>query len=56
MLGRDGAIAYWRENGGFEMILIDESGVSATPGIADDVRLTGEYADGELTVVGADAQ
>ena len=56
VLGRDGAIAYWREHGGFDMILIDESGVSATAGIAPDVELAGGYADGELTVVGADAQ
>lgn len=52
VLGEEDAIAYWREHGGFEMILITEDGVSATAGIAPDVTLSGAYAGGELTVVG----
>jgi thiamine biosynthesis lipoprotein len=51
VLGKDGAISYWREHGGFEMILITEKGVSATSGIASDVELCGAYAKTELTVV-----
>ena len=56
VLGEDGAVAYWRERGGFDMILITERGVTATAGIASDVELVGAYADGELTAIGADAQ
>ena len=52
VLGEDGAISYWREHGGFEMILVTGRGVSATAGIAPDVVLSGAYADGELTVIG----
>ena len=52
VLGADGAIGYWREHGGFEMILITGDGVSATPGIAPDVELSGEYEGGEIAVIG----
>ena len=52
VLGEEGAISFWREHGGFEMILITDRGVSATSGIAPDVELAGGYAGGELTVVG----
>ena len=43
VLGEDGAAAYWRDHGGFEMILVTADGVSATPGIAPKVAL----AEGE---------
>ena len=52
VLGEDGAIRLWRERGGFEMILITEHGVSVTAGIAPSVALAGDYAGGELTVIG----
>lgn len=51
VLGKDGAIEYWREHGGFEMILIADRGVFATAGIAPALTLTGAYAGSELTVV-----
>ena len=51
VLGEDGAVAYWREHGGFEMILITERGVSATAGVAPVISTVGEYAQSEIAVI-----
>lgn len=45
VLGEDGALKYWRSEGGFEFLLVTEDGrVVATAGLRDSFRLVGDYA------------
>lgn len=46
VMGFDGAVSYWRQNGGFEMILIADGALYATEGIAASVEIT-ENAPGD---------
>ncbi|MCL2539008.1 MAG: FAD:protein FMN transferase [Oscillospiraceae bacterium] len=40
VMGEEGAVEYWRNEGGFEMILVDTNeNVTATPGLADKLVL-----------------
>lgn len=52
IMGREKAEAYWREHGGFDMILItDEGELYITEGIADDFSLSSGYKDMEIHVI-----
>lgn len=55
IMGREKAEAYWREHGGFDMILItDEGELYITEGIVDAFSLGSGYKDMEVYVVGKD--
>lgn len=52
VMGAEKAASYWRENGGFDFVLIDEEGgVTITEGIEDSFSLYGEWTDHDLTVL-----
>lgn len=51
VMGFDGALDYWRQNGGFEMILLTDSAVYATEGIAPSVELTGNAPGDAVNVI-----
>lgn len=52
VMGAEDAISYWRENGGFDCILISDTGeVIITEGLEDSFSLYGEWADHPLAVV-----
>lgn len=55
IMGKEKAEAYWREHGGFDMILVTEEGeLYITEGIADAFSLGRGYRDMEVYVVGKD--
>lgn len=43
VMGLDGAVSFWRQNGGFEMVLIADGTLYATEGIAHSVEVSEEY-------------
>ena len=52
VMGAEKAAAYWRENGGFDFILIDEDGrVTITEGLRDSFSLYGAWAENPLEVL-----
>ena len=54
VMGADKAGDYWREWGGFEAVMItDSGGVIITEGLEERFTLSGAYAEAPLTVVRA---
>lgn len=52
VMGAEKAATYWRENGGFDFILIDEDGrVTITEGLRDSFSLYGAWAENPLEVL-----
>ena len=52
VMGADKAAEYWRTNGGFDFILIDDGGtVTITEGLEDCFSLYGDWEDHELQVI-----
>lgn len=52
VMGLEKATEYWRENGGFEMLLVtDENEIYLTEGIMDDFTLNEYFSDMELRVI-----
>ena len=52
VMGADKAAEYWRANGGFDFILIDDGGVvTITEGLEDCFSLYGDWEDHELQVI-----
>lgn len=52
VMGPEKATEYWRENGGFDMLLITENGqIYLTEGIKNDFILNEEFLDVEITVL-----
>ena len=52
VMGLEDTIAYWRENGGFEFVLItDENEIYASEGIADSFTPAGSYENKTVHVV-----
>ena len=52
VMGLEKAIEYWRENGGFEMLLAtDENEIYLTEGIKDDFVLDENFLDGEIHLI-----
>ena len=52
-MGREKAAAYWRENQGFEMILVTENGeIYLTEGIKERFTLESDYSDWKVNVIG----
>lgn len=52
VVGLDEATEYWKENGGFEMLLVtDENEIYLTEGIKDDFTLNENYSDMEIYVI-----
>ena len=53
VMGVDKAAEYWRANGGFDFILIDDGGgtVTITEGLEDCFSLYGDWEDHELQVI-----
>lgn len=53
VMGREKAAAYWRENQGFEMILVTENGeIYLTEGIKERFTLESDYSDWKVNVIG----
>lgn len=51
-MGLDEATEYWKENGGFEMLLVtDENEIYLTEGIKDDFTLNESFSDMETYVI-----
>lgn len=52
VMGREGAVDYWRSRGGFDFILLGEDGtVTITEGIENSFSLFGDWAGHELEVI-----
>lgn len=52
VMGTERAVTYWQENGGFEMVLVDENGlIYVTEGIEQHFSLTTEYTSFEVTII-----
>lgn len=52
VMGLDDATEYWKENGGFEMLLItNENEIYLTEGIKDDFTLNENFSDMEIYVI-----
>ena len=52
VMGLDEATEYWKENGGFEMLLVtDENEIYLTEGIKDDFTLNESFSDMETYVI-----
>lgn len=52
VMGLDEAAEYWKDNGGFEMLLVtDENEICLTEGIKDDFTLNGNFSDMEIYVI-----
>lgn len=52
VMGLDGAIEYWKENGGFEMLLVtDKNEIYLTEGIRDDFTLNEKISDMEICLI-----
>ena len=51
-MGLEEATAYWKENGGFEMLLVtNENEMYLTEGIKDDFTLNENFSDMEIYVI-----
>lgn len=52
VMGLEKAAEYWKENGGFEMLLVTDSNeIYLTEGIEDDFSLNGSFSDVEIHVI-----
>ena len=52
VMGPEASVRYWRENGGFEFILIAEDGsVMLSKGVADRFSPLGSYENADITVI-----
>lgn len=52
VMGLDEAAEYWKDNGGFEMLLVtDENEIYLTEGIEDDFTLNEKFSDMEIHVI-----
>lgn len=52
VMGLDEATKYWKENGGFEMLLVtDENDIYLTEGIKDDFIRNENFSDTEIYVI-----
>ena len=52
VMGAEKATAYWRENGGFDFILIGEDGkITITEGLRDSFSLYGAWSENPLEVL-----
>lgn len=52
VMGQDGAVSYWRENPGFDMIFLTEDGeLYVTQGLADNFELGPDYGGIKLAII-----
>lgn len=52
VMGLEKAAEYWKENGGFEMLLVTDSNeIYLTEGMEDDFSLNGSFSDVEIHVI-----
>lgn len=52
VMGLEKGAEYWREKGGFEMLLVtDENEIYLTEGIEDDFSLSADFSHGEIHVI-----